>query len=131
MHPLQAELEDKLQELFNKLDDYLEEKYGQKWPLHPNRLKRGKAASPIYDGLFSTGAIFTPGYDSTIGRGYIVDIDYRTLSTIPKQDKEMILKDAVSFLTNKFPEYFPNRNLKIVKDGNIYKIVGDFFLGSV
>lgn len=113
------------------LDKYLEDTYGDRYPLHPNRLARGKAASVAYDGLFSTGTQFTMGYGSKAGRGYIVDIDIVTLSRVDERDKEMIETSAVSYLQKLLPIYFPDRALRIVKDGNLYKIIGDFSLGNV
>lgn len=129
MHPKQRELEDTLNKMCLDLDTFLEEKYGDKYPLHPNRLKRGKAASGNYDGLFSAGTKFTLGYGSKEGRGYIVDIDIVTLTWIKKKEQEEIVEDGVKYLKSIMPKYFPERKLEIKKDGNLYKIVGDFSLG--
>ncbi|NMA22898.1 MAG: hypothetical protein GX938_05255, partial [Spirochaetales bacterium] len=61
-HPSQLLLEQKLRNLADDLDNYLEDTFGDLYPLHPNRLRRGEAASVAYDGLFSTGTQFTAGY---------------------------------------------------------------------
>ena len=53
-HPKQIQLEQKLRDMADDLDHYLEERFEGLYPLHPNRLPRGKAASVAYDGLFST-----------------------------------------------------------------------------
>ncbi len=130
-HPKQQELEDTLRKMCDDLDTFLEDTYGDRYPLHPNRLARGNAASVAYDGLFSTGTQFTMGYGSKAGRGYIVDIDIATLSRVDKNDHDMIEASAVAYLESLLPVYFPNRQLQIVKDGNLYKIIGDFSLGTV
>lgn len=129
MNAKQDELERTLTQMCLKLDTYLEDKYGEKYPIHPNRLKRGKAASGNYDGLFSAGSKFTLGYGSNEGRGYIVDIDIVTLSWVNSEDEKAIIKDGINYLKSLLPEFFPNRKLEIKKDGNLYKIIGDFSLG--
>jgi len=131
VHPKQQELEDTLRRMCDDLDKFLEDAYGDRYPLHPNRLARGKAASVAYDGLFSTGTQFTMGYGSGAGRGYIIDIDIVTLSRVDKKDFETIEASAVAYLKSLLPLYFPDRKLQIVKDGNLYKIIGDFSLGTV
>lgn len=129
MNAKQDELEKNLTNMCLELDTYLEDKYGKKYPIHPNRLERGKAASGNYDGLFSAGSKFTLGYGSNEGRGYIVDIDIVTLSWVNKEDKEAITKDGIKYLRTLLPKFFPDRKLEIKKDGNLYKIIGDFSLG--
>ena len=130
MNAKQDELEKTLTKMFLQLDTYLEDKYGDKYPIHPNRLKRGKAASGNYDGLFSAGSKFTLGYGSKEGRGYVVDIDIVTLSWVNKADEKEIIDDGIKYLETLIPEYFPDRKLEIKWDGNLYKIVGDFSLGA-
>ena len=130
MHPKQRQLEDTLRTMCDDLDRYLEDTYGNRYPLHPNRMERGKAASVAYDGLFSTGTQFTMGYGSNAGRGYIVDIDIVTLSRVAKEDVDEIEASAVKYLKQLLPAYFPDRTLDSVKDGNLYKIIGDFSLGT-
>ncbi len=130
MHPKQIALEDKLHKMCMELDNHLEDKFGDMFPLHPNRMKRGKTASANYDGLFSTGAQFSSGYGSQLGRGYLLDIDISTLSWVKKEDKTKIEEEAISFLKEIIPKYFPQRKLEIKRDGILIKIVGDFSLGS-
>ncbi len=130
MHPKQRALENKLYEMSMDLDHHLEDTFGSKFPLHPNRLERGMASSPNYDGLFSTGVQFTPGYGSKYGRGYLLDIDIRTLSFVKKEQKTKIEEEAIAYLEKIMPTYFPTRNLKIKRDGVLIKIIGDFSLGS-
>lgn len=129
MHPKQLELENTLHKMCLELDNYLEEKYGKDFPLHPNRLERGKASNGNYDGLFSAGTKFTLGYGSNEGRGYVIDIDIVSLAWITKKQEDKITCDGINYLRKLLPKYFPNRKLEIKKDGNLFKIVGDFSLG--
>ena len=62
MHPKQEELEDRMSLLCQELDNHLEDIYGDRYTIHPNRLKRGQGSNPSYDGLFSTSMAFTLGY---------------------------------------------------------------------
>ena len=131
MHPKQEELENELANLCRNLDNYLEDKYGQKYRIHPNRLKRGAGSNPRFDGLFSTSIAFSLGYGSKSGRGYIVEVDIRTLDRVTEEDRKKILEDAFDYIKGNLKIYLPERELDIVKDGEIMKIVGDFSLGEV
>ncbi len=129
-HPKQMELEAVMRRLCDDLDHYLEDAFGDRYPLHPNRPARGKAASVAYDGLFSTGTQFTLGYGSNHGRGYLVTVEIRTLSTVEKSDRQDIEQSAIAYLRSIIPTYFPNRFIEVKRDGNVYKLVGDFSLGA-
>ena len=131
MHPKQEELENELANLCRNLDNYLEDKYGQKYRIHPNRLKRGAGSNPRFDGLFSTSIAFSLGYGSKSGRGYIVEVDIRTLDRVTEEDRKKILEDAFDYIKDNLKIYLPERELDIVKDGEVMKIVGDFSLGEV
>ena len=128
-HPKQVELEHIMRVMCDDLDHYLEDLFGSRYPLHPNRLPRGKASSVAYDGLFSTGTQFTLGYGSDHGRGYIISVEIRTLSTVKPKDKQEIEQKAMDYIRSLIPLYFPNREITLEKDGNVYKLVGDFSLG--
>jgi len=128
-HHKQRELERQMSALCVELDHHLEDMFAERYPLHPNRLPRGKASSVFYDGLFSTGTKFTLGYGSEAGRGYLVDVVISTLAKVAASDRDEIEQEAVRFIEEALPRYFPNRKLQVVKDGNVYKIVGDFSLG--
>lgn len=117
--------------MLDELDDYLEETYGQRFIRHPNRPKRGEAASSRYDGLFSATSKFTLGYGSERGRGYLIVIDISTLDHIDKKTRDQIETDAIEHLKQLIPRYLPDRKLEVVKDGTVYKLVGDFSLGSL
>lgn len=129
--PRQIKFDTQLVRMFKDLDNYLEDQYGQLLPIHPNRLSRGTAANPMNDGLFSTGPVFTLGYGSQYGRGYIVDIEIRSLESLEKEKRQEIEDEAANYLKIILSYYFPNRDLKIVKDAEDYKIIGDFSLGSL
>jgi hypothetical protein len=129
-HPKQVALEGVLRKLFDDLDHYLEDTFHERYPLHPNRPARGKAASVAYDGLFSTGTQFTLGYGSKHGRGYIVSVEIRTLSRVKDEDKQEIEEAAMNYLRSRIKTYFPDRKIELKQDGNVYKLVGDFSLGS-
>ncbi len=131
MHPKQAEIEKRLRAMLDELDSYLEETYGDEFSLHPNRLPRGAAGSPLYDGLFSASSKFTLGYGTEYGRGYDIVIDISTLELVRKEVRSGIEDDAARKLTSLLPKYFPERKLTVVKEGNYYKLIGDFSLGTV
>ncbi len=129
--PRQIALEKRMREMLDLLDNHLEETFEGAYKLHPNRPPRGKAARVSYDGLFSTGTKFTLGYGSEKGKGYLVDVEISTLDRVPPERREEIESEAVSFLTSQLKVFFPERELSIVKDGRVYKIVGDFSLGTL
>lgn len=125
------QFESRLKELFDEVDDYLEEKYGDRFPLHPARAHRGTTANKESNGLFNVGAAFSAGYGSLHGRGYVIDIDMVTLSHIPEKVEDEIEADAVAFVREKLPHYFPDRNLEVKRDSHAFKIAGDLSLGSL
>ena len=102
-HPKPAELEARMRILCDDLDHYLEDTYGEYYPLHPNRPKRGQASSVAYDGLFSTGTQFTLGYGSDYGRGYLVTVEIRTLARVDDDHKKEIEKAAMEYLKEIIP----------------------------
>lgn len=130
MHPKQVALEETLECLCEDLDHYLEDRFGTAYPLHPNRPERGKAASATQDGLFSTATQFTLGYGSTYGRGYLVTVEIRTLERVKPCDRKVIDEAAAKYLKEILPRYFPDRKIEVKQDGNVYKLIGDFSLGS-
>lgn len=121
----------KLKQMMDEIDDFLEKKYGNLYPLHPSRRGRGETSNKEQDGLFNIGAAFTPGFGSETGKGYAVDIDMVTLSHIPDDIVKQIELDVIQLIKDKLPSYFPDRDLKVRKDGNIIKIFGDLSLGTV
>ncbi|MEA3392418.1 MAG: hypothetical protein U9Q91_05525, partial [Candidatus Marinimicrobia bacterium] len=84
-HPNLIKWEKKLKSVLDNIDVLLEEKYGKKYDLHPARRKHGTTSNRSHDGLFDIRADFTLGLGSDKGRGYIVDIDLKTLENVPKE----------------------------------------------
>ncbi len=131
MHPKQEELEARMAVMCQDLDNYLEDIYGSRYKIHPNRLKRGQGSNPSFDGLFATSMAFTLGYGSKYGRGYVVNVEVRTLDKVSQYDTIHITSSAFAFLKSKLSEYFPGHELDVVQDGAVMKIIGDFELGEV
>ena len=130
MHPKLTAWEDKLRTIFEKIDAYLEEKYGAKYPLHPARARRGATSGGEYDGLFSVDGVFTPGFGSDLGRGYILRVQIATLADVPEEIREAIERDAADRLKKELPKIFPDRKLTVERDGHSFKIIGDLSLGE-
>jgi hypothetical protein len=127
-HPKIIEWEKKLKEVFDEIDDYLEDTYGDRYTLHPARAERDTTSNKASDGLFNVGASFTPGYGSEHGRGYAVEIDMVTLEHVPQRVERQIEQDVINKLRLKLPNYFPGKNLEVNKDGRAIKIYGELAL---
>ena len=127
-HPKLVEWEGKLKRVFDEIDDYLEDTYGNEYTLHPSRPRRGETANKEQDGLFNIGASFSAGYGSEYGRGYVVDIDMVTLEHVPDRIERQIEADVMKKLKKELPKYFPGTNINIHKDGSVIKIHGDLRL---
>ncbi len=123
--------EAKLKIIFDELDDILEDNFGNKYQLHPARSNRGTTSNKSQDGLFDVTANFSLGLGSNYGRGYILKIKMVTLQTIPTEIHKEINNIAMKKISEKLPELFPDRNLKIIKDRNLIKILGDLNLDKV
>jgi hypothetical protein len=130
-HPRLQEFEACLRRLFGVIDEHLENKYGDRYRLHPSRPARGTTARAETDGLFNIGATFTPGYGSKIGRGYVVQVDLVTLDSVPGEVREEIEQEVADLVNEKLPFYFPDRDLRVDRDRNVYKIHGDLRLGEI
>jgi hypothetical protein len=120
--------EKRLKQMFDRIDDELEDRWGGEYPLHPSRPARGEAVNKELDGLFNIGASFSAGYGSEHGRGYVIEIRLVTLSTIEEAVWDDIRAYCARRITELLPEYFPERNLELLQDGNTFKIVGDLSL---
>ncbi|MDR1930272.1 MAG: hypothetical protein LBQ44_06525 [Treponema sp.] len=129
-HPKLTAFTAALDALFREVDEFLEDEWGAVYELHPNRPRRGATANPEMDGLFEIIPDFTAGLGSERGRGYLVSFRAATLHTIPRAEFEFLMEEAAALAAKKLPEFFPGRDLKIVRDGKRFKIVGDFFLGE-
>ena len=120
--------ENKLKALFDEIDDELESRFGSLYNLHPARAKKGKTANKEQDGLFDIGASFSPGFGSEHGRGYVLDVDMMTLDHVPKEVQNHIEEIVVDLIKKKLPVFFPERELEVKRDGNLFKIIGDLTL---
>jgi hypothetical protein len=123
--------DNRMKEMFDEIDDVLEEKYGDLYPLHPNRPSRGSTSNKAADGLFNVGVQFTAGYGSELGRGYTVDMNIATLEKIPENEREELLLFTVELIQEKLPIFFPGKNQTCERDRNLFKILGNFQLGSL
>jgi hypothetical protein len=131
IHPKLAAFTETLEALFREVDEELEDLWGESFPLHPNRPSRGQTFNPEMDGLFEIAPDFTVGIASQKGRGYIVSLRVATLDPVSPAQFEYLLELSAGLLIRKLPRYFPGRDLKVVRDGPRFKIIGDFSLGSV
>jgi hypothetical protein len=130
-HPKTQEWDDRLFDVFEKVDVYLEDNYGDRFERHPNRPARGEAAYGSLDGLFNIGVSFSPGYGSKFGRGYVIDMVISTLEKVSSEEREGILNDAIKKTREEIEKAFPERDLKVSRDGNVFKIHGDTGLGDI
>ena len=130
-HPKMIQFDNQMKAMLDAVDNYIEDKYGELYPLHPVRPKRNETANPQADGLFSVRADFTPGYGSDLGRGYILKVEMKTLAEIPDDVRQTIFSDAVQKIESLLSVYFPDRKLEVKQDKEFLKIVGDFSLGIV
>jgi hypothetical protein len=123
--PRVVEWEQRLKEVFDDIDHEIEDEYGERYPLHPSRPERGETSSPSADGLFELGASFTPGFGSRFGRGYLVGIRLATLSKVPPDVIEEIEEKIAGLLEDKLQKKFPQRAMRVERDGHSFKILGD------
>ncbi len=130
-HPKTIAWERTLSEVFDAIDADLEAAYGDRYPLHPARAKHGKTSNPEHDGLFNLGAAFSAGYGSQQGAGYVIRLRVATLSKVPDSVIEEMKNFIVERLRDALPKAFPDRELKVTRDGPIFKIHGDLSLGNV
>jgi len=130
-HPKALAWERRLKRVFDGIDAELEAAYGDRYPLHPVRARRGRTADPAHDGLFDLGAAFSAGYGSEHGAGYIVRLRLATLARVPDSVIEEIEDFVVERLRAELPAAFPGRDLDVSRDGPVFKIHGDLSLGRV
>lgn len=130
-HTKAIEWERKLDSIFDRIDEYLEDKYGDLYPVHPVRKRRKPTGSPESDGLFRTGAAFSAGFGSEKGRGYIVRIEMMTLERVTREIQHRVEDDVAALLRDELTREFPGKDLRVERDGGTYKIFGDLHLGKV
>ena len=127
-HPSLEKWEDKLRKIFYQIDDILEDKYGGLYPLKPGRKPRGVAPTNDADGLFDLGVNFSGGFGSQLGPGYVFRVGIATLEHIPPTVRAEIESFTIELIREKLKEAFPENELSVSRDGNIFKIYGDLSL---
>lgn len=130
-HPKMMKFDAVLKKMLDETDRYIEDLYGDAYPLHPVRPARGATCNPQADGLFSVRADFTPGFGSKLGRGYIIDVEMKTLAETDKKIIQEIYDKAAEKIGKLLPLYFPDRKLEVHREDNHFKIQGDFSLGKI
>lgn len=126
--PRVTEWEARLKAVFDRIDHELEDRYGGRYRLHPARAPRGSTGNPESDGLIDVGAAFTAGYGSKHGQGYVVDIRLASLVRAPAAVKAEMENLVEQRLREWLPAAFPERALRVTRDGHKLKIVGDLSL---
>ena len=130
-HPKMVEFDRRMKELFDEVDHYIEDLYGDRYELHPARPRRGETSNPEADGLFNIGAVFSPGFKSKLGRGYIIHKKMSTLEKVDDDVRREIYVKAAEKVKELLPVYFPDRKLTVNCTGRYFKIKGDFSLGII
>ena len=125
------EFDNRMKKLFDEVDDFIEDQYGNCYSLNPLRPARGETTNPEADGLFNIGANFTPGYGSELGRGYLIDVSVSTLDKVDDDMRSKIYQAAADKVKELLPLHFPERELTVKRDKNHFKIQGDFSLGKI
>jgi len=128
LHQRVEEWESALNALLRRVDGALEKSYGAVLARHPARLPHGSTPNPQQDGLFRVTASFTPGFGSEHGKGYVIQLDFVTLESIPVQQRESLQQLAIRLIKEGLHEFLPGRNLAVKRDANVWKIVGDLSL---
>lgn len=129
-HPKLLAWEKTLKRVLDMIDGELESRFGEYYPLHPVRAEHGHTANPAHDGLFGLGASFSAGYGSKHGPGYVVRLRLSTLSHVPKDIITQMEARVIERLEEELPKAFPNRELRVSRDGAVFKIHGDLGLGN-
>ncbi len=127
-NPLLQKWEARLQGIFDRIDEELEDKYGDRFPLQPNRPAKGKGVTPDTDGLFDLSVSFTVGLVSQFGPGYVFKVRLATMSKVPDEFMEKVEDEVVELLKERLPEEFPGKDLQVSRDGRVFKIHGDLDL---
>jgi len=126
-----AAFQDRLKKLFDEVDNYIEDLYGESYPLHPVRPPRGETSNPAADGLFYISATFTPGFGSELGRGYLIKVKMSTLEKVDNDLRREIYELTGKKVKELLPIHFPERKLVVRRCRNYFKILGDFSLGTI
>ncbi|HCE44611.1 MAG TPA: hypothetical protein DET40_13780 [Lentisphaeria bacterium] len=120
--------EESLRNIFYELDHILEDRYGSTFPLNPVRAGHGATNNPEDSGLFDVGAAFSAGFGSRHGEGYVIETRWATLKPVPEETRKEAESIVEAYLNRRLPEVFPGKNLQVVRDGTLLKIIGDLSL---
>ena len=127
-HPLAEAWEQQLEAVLQETDRKLEKCFRHLYRRHPARPAHGTTANRRYDGLFHITANFTAGFGSSSGPGYVLTIGFATLDKVTATDRATVEGRALEMIRSRLPEVFPDRNLRIIRDGEVWKIIGDLSL---
>lgn len=122
--------EQRLRQALDKVDAALEAKYGKEYPLRPNRPSHGTTSNPKYDGLFSVDAKFSLGLATGHGPNYVVELRAVTFKSIPANVWQDMLDIAQATLQASLVEAFPDRLLRVSRNGDYFHITGDLAFGK-
>ena len=129
-HPHLRRWEKTLRDVLREIDAEIEQTYGDRYSLHPARPPHGTTANPQHDGLFSVNAVFSAGFGSEHGPGYLLRVQMATLDAVPAETRDAIERVVAKRLREALPRVFPGRTLHVERDGNAFKIHGDLSLGT-
>ena len=59
-----------------------------------------------------------------------MEVQVRTLAAIPVEERQRLEDETAGLLRELLPRAFPDRKLKVDRDGGTYKIYGDLKLGK-
>ncbi len=130
-HPKVTAWEARLKAVFDGIDHALEARYGSRLARWPGRPAAGATVNPEHAGLFNLGGIYTRGYGSTYGPGYVVEMRIAAAGPVPSDLRETIEAEAIALLRERLAEAFPGQALQVTRDGRVWKIHGDLSLGDV
>lgn len=120
--------EARLRAAFDRADAFLEQKYAGRFTLKPNRPPHEAGSTRDADGVFDLTVGFTAGFGSKYGEGYVFRVRLATFDHVPPATRTNIETEAIETLTKEIAAEFPGRDLRIVVDGEQYKVIGDLSL---
>lgn len=121
--------EARLKALFDELDAELEPVAAAAGiPLHPARPAAGETANPEDDGFLDLGAAFSLGLGSQYGPGYVLQCRVASLVDLSDAQRDQLLAYVADRLNQRLPLAFPGKNLRVDRDGPVWKIHGDLSL---
>jgi hypothetical protein len=122
--------EERLLQMFERIDGILEERYAGRFRLKPSRPPHGAGVTRDADGLFDLGVSFSAGITSEHGPGYVFQIRIATGDPVPEEVRQQIEDEVVALLNQEMPRYFPGLNLRLAKEGHAFRIYGDLSLDT-